>query len=219
MPKRLCRRSGKSPFYSLKRTVREEVSGAIMRCGPHGRLAYALDSRRLVHPKTALFCVALLGAAVALAQSQEDKSRATYKAQMESLFRIEKRIQETHPHRRESPIRGDNITDIEVQEIQSVLGKVRPGDIVNIGTVVSGCPCEDGTSCSDQVWVVAHSPGTSVGLLLSRISNHWGIGPVQQWWLDREDLTARRITFRSSSTYFAAEDALTRRFPACLEVK
>jgi len=24
---------------SLKRTVREEVSGAIMRCGPHGRLA------------------------------------------------------------------------------------------------------------------------------------------------------------------------------------
>ena len=28
-----------SPNYALKRTVREEVSGAIMRCGPHGRLA------------------------------------------------------------------------------------------------------------------------------------------------------------------------------------
>jgi hypothetical protein len=27
------------PNYALKRTVREEVSGAIMRCGPHGRLA------------------------------------------------------------------------------------------------------------------------------------------------------------------------------------
>jgi hypothetical protein len=25
--------------YALKRTVREEVSGAIPRCGPHGRLA------------------------------------------------------------------------------------------------------------------------------------------------------------------------------------
>jgi hypothetical protein len=28
-----------APNYALKRTVREEVSGAIMRCGPHGRLA------------------------------------------------------------------------------------------------------------------------------------------------------------------------------------
>jgi hypothetical protein len=26
-------------IQSLKRTVRDEVSGAIMRCGPHGRLA------------------------------------------------------------------------------------------------------------------------------------------------------------------------------------
>jgi hypothetical protein len=29
----------RGPNYALKRTVREEVSGAIMRCGPHGRLA------------------------------------------------------------------------------------------------------------------------------------------------------------------------------------
>ena len=28
-----------APNYALKRTVREDVSGAIMRCGPHGRLA------------------------------------------------------------------------------------------------------------------------------------------------------------------------------------
>ena len=32
-----CRSGG--PNYALKRTVREEVSGAIMRYGPHGRLA------------------------------------------------------------------------------------------------------------------------------------------------------------------------------------
>ena len=100
-----------------------------------------------------------------------------------------------------------------------VLAQVRPGDIVNIGTVVSGCPCEDGSTCSDQVWVVAHSPGTSVGLLLSRINSHWVIGPVQQWWLDREDLYARRDSFSSRFTYFAAEDALTERFPACAKGK
>ena len=28
-----------TPNYALKRTVREEVSGGIMRYGPHGRLA------------------------------------------------------------------------------------------------------------------------------------------------------------------------------------
>ncbi len=31
--------AARAPNYALKRTVREEVSGAIMRCGPHGRLA------------------------------------------------------------------------------------------------------------------------------------------------------------------------------------
>jgi hypothetical protein len=28
-----------APNYALKRTVRDELSSAIMRCGPHGRLA------------------------------------------------------------------------------------------------------------------------------------------------------------------------------------
>ena len=169
--------------------------------------------------RVALFVVTLLSVGVAIAQSQEDKRRAAYKERMQRLFGIEQRIERTHPYRREGPVRGDNITNQEVQEIQLALAQVRPGDIVNIGTVVSGCPCEDGSSCSDQVWVVAHSPGTSVGLLLSRINSHWVIGPVQQWWLDRKDLEARRDSFSSRFAYFDAEDALTERFPACVESK
>ena len=35
-------RSDARPNYALKRTVRSEVSGAIMRCGRHGRVAWAL---------------------------------------------------------------------------------------------------------------------------------------------------------------------------------
>ena len=31
--------AGLMPNYALKRTVRDEVSGAIIGCGPHGRLA------------------------------------------------------------------------------------------------------------------------------------------------------------------------------------
>lgn len=169
--------------------------------------------------KVACLLVTLLSVGVAIAQSQEDNRRAAYKARMEKLFSIEQRIAKTRPHRREGPVRTDNIRDEEVQEIQLVLAQVRPGAIVNIGTVVSGCPCEDGSACSDQVWVVAHSPGTSVGLLLSRINAHWMIGPVQHWWLDREDLEARRKNFSSALAYLDAEDALTERFPACVERK
>jgi hypothetical protein len=169
--------------------------------------------------KVALFLMVSLSVGVAIAQSQDDKRRAEYRAKMERLFSIEKRERDTRPYRRESPVRVDNIKAEEVQEILTVMTQVRPGSIVNIGTVVSGCPCEDGPSCSDQVWIVAHGSDKSVGLLLSKVDSHWAIGPVQKWWLEREDLEARRKSFSSSLAYMHAEDALTERFPACLEHK
>src|SRR5450755_2534520 len=56
------------PNYALKRTVREEVSGAIMRCGPHGRLASALGSQMSAHHAAAIFAsIIALAASHALA--------------------------------------------------------------------------------------------------------------------------------------------------------
>jgi hypothetical protein len=36
---RKLRGFAEQPNYALKRTVRDEISGAITQCGPHGRLA------------------------------------------------------------------------------------------------------------------------------------------------------------------------------------
>lgn len=164
--------------------------------------------------KVALCLVTLLSVGVAVGQSQDSKKR-TAMERFERLARIQMRAEQIPPRRRESPIREDNITDKEVEEIQSVMAQVQPGSIVNIGTVVTGCPCEDGLKCSAQVWVVANRPKVSVGLLLSRIDGRWMIGPVQQWWLDSASLEARRDSYDPIYAFFEAEDALLERFPAC----
>ena len=119
------------------------------------------------------------------------------------------------PVRRDGPLRELNVSDQEVREIQSIALAVLPGSIVNISGVVTGCPCEEGSACSDQVWVVAHRPGHSQGLELSRVNGHWGISVVQQWWLNFEELQAVRAT--SPSTYTQALQNLYDSYPACTD--
>jgi hypothetical protein len=169
--------------------------------------------------KSALLLISLMIAGIAVGQSSEDTRRGAAEAEharIQKLFRTEARAWQTRPNRRESPSRAENITDNEVREIQTVISEVLPSAILNIGTVVVGCPCEDGQSCSDQVWVVAHRPQRTKGLLLSKIDGRWTIGPVQRWWLDREDLEARGWkSFPSVHAYMVALGALTERFPAC----
>jgi hypothetical protein len=132
---------------------------------------------------------------------------------------IENQINPTHqtvarPIRRENPLRELNINEDEVLEIQSAALQVYPGSIVNISGVVTGCPCEDGLGCSDQVWIVAHKPGYSQGLQMSRVNGHWGIGVVQQWWLNFDKLGALRVTSREA--YDKALKNLYDSYPACV---
>jgi hypothetical protein len=134
---------------------------------------------------------------------------------MEHLFQVAERIYATWPYRKEKPLRAMNITDAEVKEIRSAVATVIPDSIVFISGVVTGCPCEDGTGCRDQVWVEARYPTTGRGLLLSKINNHWTVGPVQRWWLDYEAFEAR-MPRHPLLADFDAEDDLKFRFPACL---
>jgi hypothetical protein len=143
-------------------------------------------------------------------QTVEQKQGAERSAAFERRIDLEKRIWEIRPYRRDGPLRSTNITDDEVRQIQIVANQKLPGSIVNIGGVVSGCACEDGSLCSDQVWIVAHRPDRSRGLLLSKIDDHWIVGPVQQWWLDYEALQARPDGLSTED-----EDAMTDRFPKC----
>jgi hypothetical protein len=118
------------------------------------------------------------------------------------------------PIRRDGPLRELNVSDEEVREIQSIALNVFPGAIVNISGVVSGCSCEEGSSCSDQVWIVAHRTGHSQGLQLSRVNGRWGIGVVQQWWLNFEELQVVRRT--APEVYDEALHNLYESYPVCV---
>jgi hypothetical protein len=150
-----------------------------------------------------------------VAQTDQENRRAAFRAKYERIFLIEKRMSEVQPERRDVPVRSDNIRDQEVKEVQRATSEIVPGALLNIGTVVTGCPCEDGADCTDQVWVLASRRETSRGVLLSKIKGHWAVGAVQAWWLRYEKLQASRHSFPSSWKYSEAEDELKLQFPTC----
>ena len=128
-----------------------------------------------------------------------------YSSDVKTVETVEKKLQKRkqfpippYPRRNDLPIlyenpnlRYENITDIEIREIEIAVQQVNPGAIVNIGGVTVGCPCEDGEDCTNQVWVVAYTPTNSNGVMYSKIKNHWKIGPVQGWWLKYESLIGK----------------------------
>ena len=137
----------------------------------------------------------LLGTILALgcqgATAADDRKREKARPTYLSLAQVWK----TRPVRRDAPLREENITDLEVAEIEAEMRSLYPGSIVYISAVTTGCPCEDGPDCTDLVWSVATLGGKSRGLALSNIAGVWQIGPLQQWWLTYDLLWA---TFRAS---------------------
>lgn len=109
----------------------------------------------------------------------------------EPFWRIRMRVGNSRPKRQEQPLRGANISDEEVRQIEQATRALAPGALVNIGPVTTGCPCEDGPDCSDRVWVVAYSPAYSQGLMLSRLAGRWQLGALQAWWLEHDALHGR----------------------------
>lgn len=101
----------------------------------------------------------------------------------------------TRSVRRDTPLRDENIRDREVLELEAAMRERYPGSVVYISAVTSGCPCEDGPQCTDQVWSVASRNTVSNELALSKIDGEWQVGPLQEWWLVRDRISA---TFRRS---------------------
>ena len=122
---------------------------------------------------------------------------------------------ELRPSRRDEPLRYLNISDNEVREIQLVAEKYIPQAIVNISPVVTGCPCEEGPQCTEQVYIVANGSDRSSGLQLSRVRNTWVVGNIQQWWLRYDALRARRISM-DWRAYESSEAELLRELPQCV---
>ena len=122
-------------------------------------------------------------------------------------------------------MRAENVSDDEIREIQAATITIYPGAIANVSGVTAGCPCEEGPMCDSQVWILAHRDSRYNGLMLSRISNKWVVGPLQIWWFEY-DLLAKTISELQSekpadywTIYFELREKriqLEEAFPSCI---
>ncbi len=166
--------------------------------------------------KVASFILCLTIAACAGAQE-----RAVARVDLEQYARDSQKVRAVMsranlrvPKRRDSPLRELNITDEEVREIQAATKPYLPSVYLNISPVVTGCVCEDGPDCKEQVYVVADAGATAKGLQLSRIKNAWTVGALQRWWLSLERLEGRRAKM-DFTEYERAMIALAHDYPMC----
>jgi hypothetical protein len=144
--------------------------------------------------------------------------REYWRQQHKRYEKIWERALDLMPERRNTPLRELNISDNEVREVQAIAALHLPRALVNISPVVTDCPCEEGPTCTAQVYVLATSKGKTSGLQLSRMNQTWGVGVVQQWWLKRAAI--RRQT--TGNTYLddyleqKALNELIEEFPVCV---
>ena len=131
---------------------------------------------------------------------------------------IARRARALFPGRRDSPLRDLNISDNEIREVEAIAQKYLPRSLVNISPVVAECPCEEGPTCTAQVYVVATTRTSSRGLQLSRMNDHWVVGMVQQWWHRRDAIVSQNTgnRFLDDYLYEKAVNELYEEFPACV---
>lgn len=110
------------------------------------------------------------------------------------LIELEGRAWQLYPRRRDVPLRYLNMTSEEVREVETIAREHHMPQLVNISPVVTGCPCEEGGNCTEQVYITSRVNGSMVGLQLSRRKNSWMVGPVQMWWLEFAALKEREKT-------------------------
>lgn len=165
----------------------------------------------------ALFLAALIGVSATVGFSEEDRvARAKRRAAEDHrYYMLAARAAQLFPRRKETPMRVVNITDEEVREIQAAALDVVPRSIVNIGAVTTGCPCEDGPGCTDQVWIVATDQSRTTGLQLSRILGAWVVGPVQAWWLRYDEFMRSQRRYSRYNVDEAARRRLLDTMPFC----
>src|ERR1041384_2049145 len=80
-----------------------------------------------------------------------------FMARQKQVVDREKRAVAIYPRRRDTPLRVLNITDEEIREVQALARKYEMSELMNISPVVMGCPCEEGGSCTEQVYIVSES--------------------------------------------------------------
>lgn len=166
--------------------------------------------------RIAPFLLALCTVAVATGAERADKQfdYERWRAGVEFRGPILQRAMSMRPGRRDAPMRYLNITAEEVGEIQLEANKYLPRAVVNISPVVTGCPCEEGSKCTDQVHIVATQGEKSFGMQLSRVQNAWRVSAIQKWWWQYEKLR-ERLPKMDYLDYDLALTELALEYPMC----
>lgn len=130
---------------------------------------------------------------------------------------IKMRARALYPDRRDTPLRDLNISDNEIREVEALVQKYLPQSLVNISPVVGECPCEEGPTCTAQVYVVATTRASSRGLQLSRLNDRWNVSRLQQWWHRREAIIRQNTgnSLLDDYLYDKAVNELYEEFPLC----
>ncbi len=136
-------------------------------------------------------------------------------AELEKLVQIEARARERYPKRRDTPLRYMNISDNEVREIEALAANVSIPALVNISPIVTGCSCEEGAHCTEQVYIIGRYQDRQIGLQLSRVKHKWNVGRVQRWWLEYAALQAREKVMERT-VYDQAHARKLLDFPMCV---
>jgi hypothetical protein len=159
-------------------------------------------------PATAL--IAVLACTAAFAQNAGDALRC----EDSGRYRYIKLTPPGPPNR---SLRQDNISDEEVREVQRASLEVYPDFIVNISSVTEGCDCEDGATCTAQVWLALYRADQTRSLVLSKVDGHWKIGAVQGWWNRYNAHQAARPLSRNAEwlPWQQENQRLLDSFPAC----
>jgi hypothetical protein len=157
--------------------------------------------------------VFVMGASAEPVAVQSD-GRTLTSQEMEKREALFQRARELYPRRRDTPLRYLNITDNEVREIQRLAAGVSLVELVNISPVVTGCACEEGPDCTEQVNIVGRYKDRFVEIQLSRLRNRWSIGRVQRWWLEYAALQAREESM-DRREYEKARNLRVLDFPMC----
>jgi hypothetical protein len=141
--------------------------------------------------------------------------RDYWRQQAERYRDISRRAWLLTPERRNSPLRELNISDDEVREVQAIAAVYLPRALVNISPVVTDCPCEEGPTCTAQVYVLATGKGKTKGLQLSRMNRTWQVSMVQAWWL-KHDALQQQNKFLDEYREEKARNELLEEFPVCV---
>lgn len=170
-------------------------------------------------------CSVLLVVLLSLFSSLDAVGDGKNKAERLAEHQQRRHIYGSRPRRIDEPLRAENISDEEIREIQATTVTVYPGAIANVSGVTDGCPCEEGPMCDSQVWILAYRDNRYDGLMLSRISNKWIVGPLQTWWFEYDLLIRKMSELRSEKPadymavymeYREKRIQLEEAFPVCI---